>query len=64
MFKKQQTSSAIDFLVVGLGNPDTKYEMTRHNAGFMAVDKIAEEPERAGEAAEIQIAYRRGEDRR
>lgn len=43
MFKKQQTSSAIDFLVVGLGNPDTKYEMTRHNAGFMAVDKIAEE---------------------
>lgn len=40
MFKKTFGSS-VDFLVVGLGNPDKKYEMTRHNAGFMAVDKIA-----------------------
>lgn len=29
-------------IVVGLGNPGTKYEKTRHNAGFMAVDLIAE----------------------
>jgi PTH1 family peptidyl-tRNA hydrolase len=27
-------------IIVGLGNPDEKYKMTRHNAGFMAVDKI------------------------
>ena len=31
------------FLIVGLGNPGKEYENTRHNAGFMAVDAIAEE---------------------
>ncbi len=32
----------VEFLVVGLGNPGREYENTRHNAGFMAVDRIAE----------------------
>ena len=31
----------ISWLVVFLGNPGTKYEMTRHNAGFMAGDAMA-----------------------
>lgn len=33
--------SGISWLVVFLGNPGTKYEMTRHNAGFMAGDAMA-----------------------
>jgi peptidyl-tRNA hydrolase, PTH1 family len=29
------------FLVVGLGNPGLEYQWTPHNAGFMAIDRIA-----------------------
>jgi PTH1 family peptidyl-tRNA hydrolase len=31
------------FLVVGLGNPGLEYFWTPHNAGFMAIDRIAEQ---------------------
>jgi PTH1 family peptidyl-tRNA hydrolase len=31
------------FLVVGLGNPGIEYQFTPHNAGFLAIDRIADD---------------------
>ena len=36
-------ASSSPFLVVGLGNPGLEYLWTPHNAGFMAIDRIAQQ---------------------
>ena len=40
--KKEPMSASIGYIVAGLGNSGTKYEGTRHNAGFITIDRLAE----------------------
>ena len=48
-------------LIVGLGNPGIEYQFTPHNAGFLAIDRIAEDCGVIGYESPGQSAYGEGE---
>ncbi len=47
-------------LIVGLGNPGAQYENTRHNAGFMVVDKLSGEFGISVHKNKFEMRYGRG----
>ena len=42
MFFNRNGSGGVEWLLVGLGNPGSKYESTRHNMGWLALDSLME----------------------
>ena len=46
-----------DWLIVGLGNPGKEYEKTRHNAGWRAIDLVAEKLSCKIDKAKFQGLY-------
>jgi PTH1 family peptidyl-tRNA hydrolase len=61
LFRRGESASTLDLLVVGLGNPAREHERDRHNVGWMVVDELARRTDArwrakfSGRLAEIRL---------
>src|SRR5437764_9075932 len=61
LFRRGESASTLDLLVVGLGNPGREHERDRHNVGWMAVDELGRRTDArwrakfSGQLAEIRL---------
>jgi len=61
LFRRGDSASTLDLLVVGLGNPGREHEGDRHNVGWMVVDELARRTDArwrakfSGQLAEVRL---------
>jgi PTH1 family peptidyl-tRNA hydrolase len=61
LFRRGESASTLDLLVVGLGNPGREHTRDRHNAGWMVADELARRHDGSfrskfsGQLAEIRL---------
>lgn len=57
MLFKSKSGGPVSYMVVGLGNPGVKYQNTRHNVGFCAIDHIAKKLGTTADKLKFQGLY-------